>query len=356
MASIVSEADRASSLLAGFEAAGAEAVSPDCLQPAALLLDVYGENIRARAYTTQDPLDGEVMLRPDFTVPVAQAHITSGKDRARYAYAGPVWRRQVPGSARGRESWQAGFEVLGEADAAKADAEVFAVIARAVAGSAARAKTGDLGFIFAAIAGLQTTDARKAALTRHVWRPRRFARLLDRFCGKTPFDCDTRPLPAMPTGADLPGRRGAADIAHRIEALKDERNTAPLSLEEAGLFDSLATLEGPAQTCLSKLEDLAKGFSALAGPCKGMAKRLDALAEQGFEPSGLHFDGAFGRQTMEYYDGFVFAFEHPADGPAIAQGGRYDALAALLNGRAPMPAVGGIVRPAVLAQLEAADA
>ncbi|MDC3265334.1 hypothetical protein OAU61_04555, partial [Planktomarina temperata] len=42
----------------------------DILQPADVLLDLYGEDIRARAYVTSDPLRGEQMLRPDFTVPV----------------------------------------------------------------------------------------------------------------------------------------------------------------------------------------------------------------------------------------------------------------------------------------------
>jgi hypothetical protein len=35
-------------------------------------LDLYGENIRARAYVTSDPVLGEKMLRPIYTVPVAE--------------------------------------------------------------------------------------------------------------------------------------------------------------------------------------------------------------------------------------------------------------------------------------------
>ena len=53
------------------------------LQPAGTLLDLYGEDIRARAYVTDDPVRGEMMLRPDFTVPVVQAHMAHGGGSAR---------------------------------------------------------------------------------------------------------------------------------------------------------------------------------------------------------------------------------------------------------------------------------
>ena len=75
-------------------AAGAVTVEADILQPADQLLDLYGEDIRARAYVTHDPLRGELMLRPDFTVPVVQAHMTHGADPARYTYLGQVFRKQ----------------------------------------------------------------------------------------------------------------------------------------------------------------------------------------------------------------------------------------------------------------------
>ena len=50
---------------------------------------------------------------------------------------------------------------------------------------------------------------------------------------------------------------------------------------------------------------------------------------------------------MEYYDGFVFGFYSPDqfDWPAVASGGRYDALTRVLGQGRSVPAVGGIVRP-----------
>ncbi|MDF1727553.1 MAG: ATP phosphoribosyltransferase regulatory subunit, partial [Sulfitobacter sp.] len=71
---------RAATLRALFEARGAVLVEPPLLQPAATLLELYGEDIRARAYVTSDALRGEQMLRPDFTVPVVQMHMAEGAE------------------------------------------------------------------------------------------------------------------------------------------------------------------------------------------------------------------------------------------------------------------------------------
>ena len=82
-------------ILAAF--GNAALVEPAALLPADVLIDLYGEDLRARAYTTHDPVLGEQMLRPDFTVPVVQMHMAVGNEPARYCYAGQVWRKQEPG-------------------------------------------------------------------------------------------------------------------------------------------------------------------------------------------------------------------------------------------------------------------
>ncbi|MEM9242368.1 MAG: ATP phosphoribosyltransferase regulatory subunit, partial [Pseudomonadota bacterium] len=70
----------AARLMKVFEGAGAVPVDAAILQPAEVLLDLYGEDIRARAYVTSDALRGEQMLRPDFTVPVVQMHMAHGAE------------------------------------------------------------------------------------------------------------------------------------------------------------------------------------------------------------------------------------------------------------------------------------
>ena len=123
----------ASLLFAAFQAAGALPVEADLLLPAETLLDLYGEDIRARAYVTTDPLRGEMMLRPDFTVPVVQAHMADGADPARYCYMGEVFRKQEHLGNRASEYLQVGFEVLDRASPEAADAEVLPVEAQMTA-------------------------------------------------------------------------------------------------------------------------------------------------------------------------------------------------------------------------------
>ncbi len=173
----------AARLRARFEQAGAQVIEADILQPAGTLLDLYGEDIRARAYVTHDPIQGEVMLRPDFTVPVVQMHMTKGTEPARYAYMGEVFRAQEEAAHR---AVQVGYELFDRTSPPAADAEVFSIISQSLDGLGLRAATGDLGLLLAAVRGLKTTDRRKAALLRHVWRPRRFRALLDRFSGRAP--------------------------------------------------------------------------------------------------------------------------------------------------------------------------
>ena len=169
-AAIRAEGER---LFAALVAAGAVPVETDLLQPAETLLDLYGEDIRARAYVTQDPVRGEMMLRPDFTVPVVQAHMAHGADPARYAYMGEVFRKQDHLGNRASEYLQVGFEVFDRAAPEAADAEVFGLFSECLKGLPLRAVTGDIGILMAAVRGLDTTPRRKQALLRHIWRPMR---------------------------------------------------------------------------------------------------------------------------------------------------------------------------------------
>ncbi|MEM8754146.1 MAG: ATP phosphoribosyltransferase regulatory subunit [Pseudomonadota bacterium] len=345
----------------GFEAAGAVRVEPEALQPAELLLDLYGEDVRARAYVVQDPVEGEKMLRPDFTVPVARVHMQDGRDPARYAYEGLVWRRQEPGSTRPTEYLQAGIELIGGADPAADDAEVFALIEDAVGGSAARVATGDLGVVFAAIAALKTTEGRRAALRRHVWRPKRFQALLDRFAAPPAPSAerarllamdDARRAEAVAAGAKFVGARGPGDVAARLAALAEDAAAPPLAAEEKARLEAVLAVSGPSPAALDRLRALDDG--AMTPAIERMARRLDALAARGVDASALPFDAAFGR-SLEYYDGFVFEFRaaDPAL-PPLGGGGRYDALTAALSPDAGSAAVGGIVRPEALLAAEGA--
>ncbi|WP_227426335.1 ATP phosphoribosyltransferase regulatory subunit [Roseibaca sp. Y0-43] len=350
--------DIAQDLLARMLDAGAARVTPDILQPAETLLDLYGEDIRARAYVTHDPAMGEMMLRPDFTVPVVQAHMAEGAEPARYAYAGPVFRKQS--SLRAREYLQVGYEVFARDIEAQADAEVFALFARLLDGYNLRPVTGDMGLITAAVAGLSTSDRRRAALLRHVWRPKRFRALLERMRGQGALATERAALiarlrtapPAVlieQAGPHL-GLRSEDEIAERVASLLEDADAAPIPEGQAQALEALLSLAAPARAALKQMR--AMGWDALAPALDRLEARLDALDAAGIDTETLPFEASFGRTTMEYYDGFVFGFTARDDLPPVASGGRYDALTAVLGQGRAIPAVGGVIRPDLLASLE----
>jgi ATP phosphoribosyltransferase regulatory subunit len=347
---------KAGALRALFEAQGAVVVEPPILQPAETLLDLYGEDIRARAYVTSDALRGEQMLRPDYTLPVVQMHMSHGAEPARYTYSGEVFRRQERDLARANEFIQVGYEVFDRTDPAAADAEVFALISAALEGLPVRPVTGDIGILMAAVEGLETTQRRKDALMRHLWRPRRFRALLDRFSGKTPVPPARAALLQGKIRHDAPdiGLRGRDEIEARIAALREDAVAPPIAASQVALIQSLLDIRETLPYALSHLRDLAVDLPAIAVAVERVAARSEALAERGIDTDALMFEASFGRVSMEYYDGFVFGFR--ADGrldlPTVASGGRYDALTRRLGKGGEIPAVGGVMRPGLMLELE----
>jgi len=342
-----------------FEAEGATPVETAILQPAETLLDLYGEDMRARAYITSDALRGEQMLRPDFTVPVVQMHMSDGAEPACYTYAGEVFRRQEDDPDRANEYFQVGFEVFDRANPGAADARVFALFHRVLAPLDLRAATGDIGILMAAVAGLRTTDRRKAALRRHIWRPRRFRALIERYSGRAPVPPARAALLAAPDpmvdAGPVIGLRSEAEIRARVAVLREDAAAAPVSAEEVALIDAILAVRETCPHALERLRDIAVDLPAVAPAVKGLARRLDALAALGIDIAGLDFEASYGRTQMEYYDGFVFGFyaaKRP-DLPPVASGGRYDALTRQLGGGREIPAVGGVLRPGLMLELGA---
>jgi ATP phosphoribosyltransferase regulatory subunit len=351
----------AEALQAIFMQAGAIPVDAPLMLSADRLLDLYGEDIRARAYTTDDPDRGEMMLRPDFTLPVVDMHMSQGRAPARYTYLGEVFRKQPAGSRRASEYLQLGFELFDTGDKGRADAEVFALFHAALKPLGLRAVTGDMGILLAAIAALGTTDARKAALRRHVWRPRRFRALLERFTGKAQgvatrhadllARVDRTGLDAVIDAAGVEtGLRSRAEIAARIATLRTEAGTPPIPADEAEVLSQILALEAPMPDACERLRDMCVDLPGLTPAVDRFADRLEALSAAGIDPAALPFEASFGRTTMEYYDGFVFGFlaRGHRDLPPVATGGRYDALTAIIGGGQGVPAVGGVIRPEIV--------
>ena len=337
---IRAEANR---LRAAFEARGAETFEPQILQPAGALLNLYGEEIRARAFVTQDPLRGEMMLRPDFTVPLVQAHIDHARAETRYTYAGEIFRRQEDDDTRPTEYMQVGFEIIGHAPSADAeiaaDAEVFATIADTLNGLPVTGTIGDFNVLTTAILGLDTPRRRKDALLRHLWRPPRFKALLDRF---------SRPAPPVPAPADLNiphvGLRSPVEIETRLALLAEEAETPLLKSVEVDRLMALMAIRSTAPAAVDDIKRIAGGDEDIVDAARGVEALLDALAAKNIDPATLKFEASYGLTALEYYTGFVFGFSAP-NLPTVATGGRYDLLTATLSGGRRIPAVGGVIRP-----------
>jgi ATP phosphoribosyltransferase regulatory subunit len=336
-----------------FERAGAVAIETDILQPADTLLELYGEDIRARAFVTHDPLSGEQMLRPDFTVPVVQAHMSDGAEPARYTYSGEVFRRQERPGGLASEHIQVGYEVFDRSDAAAADAEVFALFQEILAPLLLEPVTGDIGILTAAVRGLKTTEPRKSALLRHIWRPARFRALLDRFSGRAPMAPSRQALLAeadpLERAQPLVGLRTIEEIGDRISALHKDAAEPAISAEETELLEAILATKKKSAAALVDFSGLASAFPGIGSAVSRFSARLDALDGRGVDIAALSFEASYGRTSMEYYDGFVFGFyaQSRPDLPPVATGGRYDALTRVLGQGKSIPAVGGVIRPAL---------
>lgn len=341
----------------GFASDGAVRFETNILLPAEVLLDLYGEDVRARTYVTSDPDRGEMMLRPDFTVPLVQTHMKGAGAPASYTYCGEVFRKQEDHPDRRSEYMQVGYEDFGGSDPAQADADVFGRFSDILAPVGLRPATGDIGILIAMVTGLDTTEDRRAALMRHIWRPARFTALVKRFAGLTPMP----PARAALLAADDPlqaagtmiGLRSKGEIASRIDALRADAASAPVSGEVVELISAVLAVSETCPNALEQLRDIAVDLPGILPALDRFEARCEAMARRGVDVETLPFEASYGRTSMEYYDGFVFGFyaEARPDLPPVATGGRYDALTERLGQGRGIPAVGGVIRPDLLSDL-----
>jgi ATP phosphoribosyltransferase regulatory subunit len=149
------------------------------------------------------------------------------------------------------------------------------------------------------------------------------------------------------------GLRDAEEIVARAQALLEDAATAPIPADHADRIDDLLRLSAPAPQALARLRDLGVEMPAIRSAVDRLEARFDALEHCGVRLSKILFEASLGRATMEYYDGFVFSFRAPDPAlPPVASGGRYDALTRVLGQGRSIPAVGGVIRPGLVAQLK----
>ena len=360
-------AEALAAIRAPFEALGATWVDAPVLQPLSALLDLAGEAMRARLFVVQGEGGEPAALRPDFTIPVAQAHIASGAATGRYAYAGKAFRTAPPQSDRPVEFLQIGTERFGAPDdPAREDAEAVAA-AWTAASAGGRGDLsilmGDVGLFAGFVRALGVPETVAARLVRAFTSGRSLIAELERAQGRQPPARGGRLaalLSELPetegtevleelwrlAGIQPVGGRSAAEIVHRLAERSEASRAAPLSAAEADLIGRYLGIAGPPHQTLKAVEALAYEakveFDLQLQP---WVRRLKALDAAGVPEAALTLSTGFVR-PFGYYDGMLFEVRSAAldaDKP-VAAGGRYDALPVRLGGQAG--AVGCIVRPA----------
>lgn len=351
-----------------FAAAEAKLVELPTLLPAAILLDLYGEDIRNRAYLVHDLEEGDLVLRPDFTVPILSAHIHSGSGPARYAASGRVWRRsnagQKPGASAATPNedmrrlsrhgfWQIGLEIIGDNNGSDSkleaqenrmsDAEIFRLASDIARDRGLEARIGDLGLIIGLIDELVRPDWRRAALKRHLWRPNAFARLLKRYQSGAARH-------AGKSIGDLPqfGRRSEEMVNARLKRLREDAQYPPISAKIAALLSDILAIKCNLAEAPGRLAGKFAGWPELEAMLVKFQARNDALKAAGIDIGKIEFNAGFGRAGMEYYDGLVFGF-FASKGQAAILGGRYDRLAGALGASGALSAIGLAYRPELVA-------
>ena len=349
---------------APFVAFGGAWVDAPVLQPLGALLDLAGEAMRARLIVVSAGAEDRA-LRPDFTIPVVQAHIDSRKPEGRFLYEGKAFAAS-PGGAM--EHRQIGAELFGAgADPASDDAAI-AVLAWTASKAGGRTdltlQLGDVGLFRAFLGALRLPEPSIDRLVRALPSSRGVRRELDRVASMD--------APANGGGklasilADLPeteaatmleelwrlagiqpvGGRAPSEIVHRLAVRAEAARNPPLTAAEVDLIDRYLALTGAPHLVLEQAEALAaQGGGDLSPAVSTWVRRLKAMEAGGIALSAMTLTTGFAR-AFGYYDGLLFEVRSTALGPEhpVAGGGRYDGLPARLGGMAG--AVGCMVRPA----------
>ena len=360
-------------LTAEFRRHGFELVAPAIIQPASLLLDVIGEDLRARTYVFTDQDGVELCLRPDLTVPTCRLYLERHPDAtvaARYCYNGPAFRYRPLDAPKGnpREFRQAGLESFALNDPGAADAEIVSLTMSAVRAAGLDGialKLGDVGLLSALLDGIAMPERWRQRLRHQFWRPDAFRAELKRMT--TAPDAAARQIPktladtldpAKPerateivatylekSGQDVQGVRTVDEISAGVLATLADAHAKPLPAAQADLIDRVIAIRAPAREATTRIADTVRGTHVKIAPAlDAFGDRLQRIAAAGIDLSAATFAADFGRK-FEYYTGLVFEIEAPTLGRnnPIAGGGRYDGLLEAVGAPRRVPAVGAAI-------------
>ena len=364
LADPVSQAPRSAGerALDHFLAAGFERTEPPILHPAAIFLDMSGEEVRRRLFLTAGAAGEELCLRPEYTIPVCRAYLNSDRAGAiaEYSYLGPVFRARA---GQDGEQTQTGLESFGRKDAEAADAEVFALsleAATAAGGGVLAARVGDAGLFDGVLESLEIPGVWRRRLRRGVARGRGldaiFSRPSQGALGQAGVlaaleSADHAGAKALVedllaiAGIETVGGRSAGEIADRFLEQASLRSGEPIAAEKRAVLEAFLAISGDPDEAAIELRRLAQSARLdLAAALDAFEMRNGFIAARGARIENIRFSAAFVRD-FDYYTGFVFEAHDPATPGAktALAGGRYDGLARRLGAGADIPAVGAAI-------------
>ena len=151
------------------------------------------------------------------------------------------------------------------------------------------------------------------------------------------------------------GLRAPAEVAARAAgAGRGRRRAADRGGARSRSLDDVLGAACPgAAYALGHLRDIAVDLPAIAPAVERLARRLDALARAGSMStrSISRPATAAARWNITTASSSASSAERRPDLPPVATGGRYDALTRVLGQGRAIPAVGGVIRPGLVALL-----
>ena len=363
---------RAATILQVFDGAGFEMVAPPIIQPAALLVDLVGEEMREQTFGVADRSGAELCLRTDLTVPICRLYLErhpQAQHIAKYASSGLVFRQPTSTAAHdldAGELHQVGLEVFNSRDPARAEVEVLDLVLSALRRSdlrAVRIRIGDVAVFHDLIDAIDMPNRWRERLKHHFRRPKAFMNYLRRLTARRPavmpddlralLDLDD-PLKSEKAiaqhledkGILTLGSRSVGEITRQLlEQLADEGDP-PLELSAASIIDTYLNIEAPPAEALKRIAELGSRQPGLdlSKSLSAFEKRLALFTEARIDTADMTFSADFGRD-FEYYTGFVFEVTPPGNGDAraIAGGGRYDRLLQAVGAPLRVPAAGAAI-------------
>jgi ATP phosphoribosyltransferase regulatory subunit len=344
-------AERRAALVRLVESRTVTRVTPPLLLPATPFLDLAGEEFGRRLFLTTGNDGREYCLRPDFTLPIAQAYLDDGLlgVPAAYTYLGPIFRQ---GDDIPEEYDQAGLELLGQPDAGQALDQVltFARWALAIFGiTAPKIRLGGVGLFEAFLVAAEVPEVWRTRIRHRFGHPDALNRLMERLLH--PVDAvPAGPAPdgretlieivtdaMLQSGLPLVGGRQPEEIADRYLE-KQTLAASPLAQETVQLLDAYLKVSEQAQSALDRILKLTREAGVdLEQPLATV--RNHAAALQALSPKAeVNFDASFSPR-LDYYTGIVFEMTGVED-TVLASGGEYDRLLDRLGATIPVSASG----------------